>query len=218
MTPADRFAADQRQLAELMNRAKPLLTPVEFQRAWHAAWREYADDALKAIEDPFRRWQETRRLMAEGARLRAVSPEDAFLRGRAAFDGHAQRQRDLLAARGGGDADKLFLEARLIQQQFAGDPRRQQMELGRLFQSLDGVFEKHEVKLPSAMLKGTQEAESLLSRTIAAGKPKDVGEQVKDAIDKLIAKQASKEELERLFGRAMEDAIRRGLVIKKAGG
>jgi hypothetical protein len=137
---------------------------------------------------------------------------------RKAFDGIAGMRRASLGP-APGPVDRLRLDAELLQRQF--DLKLIDRDgflggMGKLVADLDGVMGEHEVRLPAAMLKGSQEAESLLSRTISSEGKKDPAKEVKTAIDRLTAKQMSKEEMERAMGRAMSDALEKHMQIVMA--
>ena len=206
--PGQKWAAEQKRLNDLflVNRKEADL----FARAWHEGWRTYANDALRAIDDPIRRWQEAQRLMAEGVRNRTLSPDEARGGMAKAFDEQARFRRDALQARGGGEFDRFQLDAQLLQQQFrAGLIERRAFEagMGKLVTDLDGVMERHEVQLPAAMLKGTQEVESLLSRAMTGKSANDPTARLQAALARLEAKQITEEKIAAAFGRELEKRL-----------
>jgi hypothetical protein len=123
------------------------------------------------------------------------------------FDEFAERRRQAQAMRGGGEFARVQTEAGLLRQQLAQGligPGGFLDGMGKLVEGLDGVMDDHEVRLPAAVLKGSQEAESLLSRTIAGGNRKDPAERIAAALKALADKQPTKDEMARAFARELE--------------
>ena len=211
--PARKLADETLKLNDALARTD--ITMGMFREGARLAWREYAADAPKALAGPLEQLRETQRVMAIGVRHGAFRPDEATAHVRGAFDNYARDQRDQFERNGGGQVARFRLEAGLLNQQASpglGLISRQQADagIGRLAEDLAKVFDRAEAQLPAAMLAGSQEAESVITKAMTAGQGggKDPTARIVDAINKLGMKELTEEKVKRAMGQAIQQHLK----------
>ena len=211
--PGRKLADETLKLNEAIQASK--ITMGEFREGARLAWREYANDAPKALAGPLEQLRETQRVMAIGVRHGAFRPDEATDHVRGAFDNYARDQRDQFERNGGGQVARFRMEAGLLNQQASpglGLISRQQADagIGRLAEDLAKVFDRAEAQLPAAMLAGSQEAESVITKAMTAGQGggKDPTARIVDAINKLGMKELTEEKVKRAMGQAIQQHLK----------